>query len=210
MGICRSLSMELDKSPSELFLLWMDWLVRRTGKDQPTLLPQDCYQHFADFAHEILKDIDSIRFPHIHDITRYETHALEAGKFDLPENSFHIDLLRIGDFTPRINREIILQGFSFDMPHIIAELKAAIFRESYPKKETFLVFKQEGTQLDVSEINDFGKDFLSLCDGNTTLEEISRKLHAGYGGDMDFEKFHDSCIEALQELGKMNLVEPPA
>lgn len=204
------LGMELGRPPSELFLHWMDWLVKKTGKERPSLLPQDCYQHFAAFAHESLKDLDTLRFSHLHDITRYETHALEAGKFDLPKSSFHIDLLRIGVFRPRKNRDIVLQGFSYDMPHIVAELKAAIFRESYPEKITFLIFKQEGNQLDVSEINEFGKDFLSLCDGNTPMEEISRRLHSQYGRDMDYEEFHESCIEALQELGKMNLVEPPA
>ena len=204
------LSMELDKPPSELFLFWVDWLVQHTGKEEPIFLPQDCYQHFGAFAAEILEKQGNIRYAHIHDITRYETHALEAGKFDLTENSFHIDLLKIGEVRPQKNREVILAGFSYDMPHIVAELKAAVFREDYPEKETFLVFKQEGNRLDVSEINDFGKDFLSYCDGNTPLEEISRKLHGRYGQDMSYEDFHDSCIDALQELGKMNLLGPPA
>ncbi|MBW1773822.1 MAG: radical SAM protein [Deltaproteobacteria bacterium] len=204
------LTMELGGSPSELFLQWMDWLAKRTGRDQPTLLPQDCYAHFVPFVQEMLGDGKTPRFRHIHEVAAYETQALEAGKFDLTESSFHIDLHRIGDFSPQINREIILQGFSFDMPHIIAEMKAAIFRESYPKKETFLVFKQEGNHLDVSEINDFGKDFLSLCDGRLSLDEICRQLHGRYGAEMTYEAFYTICLDALQELGKMNLVEPPA
>ena len=94
------------------------------------------------------------------------------------------------------------------MPRIIADLKAGRFREHYPEKETFLVFIQRGNQLDVSEINDFGENFLSLCDGQTPLKEICRQLHGPYGADMDFEKFYGLCLEAMQELGRTNLLEP--
>jgi len=203
------LCMEREASPSDLFLEWLDWLKRRTGRDQTILLPQDCYAHFHPFVQETLAGKHALRFPHIHDVAAYETRALEAGKFDLTENPFHIDLHRLADYRPRKNPKIVLQAFSHDMPRIISELKAARFREHYPEKETFLVFSQKGNQLDVSEMNDFGNDFLSLCDGQTPLEEISRALHGRYAADKAYDEFHRLCLEALQELGAMNLLEPP-
>lgn len=73
--------------------------------------------------------------------------------------------------------------------------------------ETILVFRQEGNQLDVSEINDFGKDLLDCCDGKTTLREICHRLHGPYGKGLKDEEFYGFCIEALRSLGEMNLVQ---
>lgn len=202
------LCMETETSPSDLFFRWMDWLKKRTKSDHTTLLPQDCYAHFVRFVQDTLGGAETLKFPHIHDVAEYETRALEAGKFDLTGNSFHIDLHRLECFRPRKNPKIVLQTFSHDMPRIIADLKAARFREHYPGKKTFLVFIQKGNHLDVSEINDFGEDFLSLSDGQTPLEEICRQLYGRYGADMAYEKFHGLCLEAMQELGRTNLLEP--
>ena len=53
----------------------------------------------------------------------------------------------------------------------------------------------------------FARDFLELCDGEKTLRAISRELHIRYGPEMKPEDFFDSCVEAVQTLGKNRFLE---
>jgi hypothetical protein len=77
----------------------------------------------------------------------------------------------------------------------------------YPPRETILVFRHEGEQLEVTEINDFGSDFLNLCDGKKTLPAISDTLYSRCESGMSPGSFFESCLKAAQVLGRMGLLE---
>jgi len=205
------LSMELGESVSGLFWAWVEWICRRLDRTEPIFSPQECYKHFESFACERLQNAGELVRLHLPEVLRYETLTLEAGKFDvsdgLPTN-FHIDMNRMEDFKPSRSEKIVLGQFTFNLPDIILDLKAGIYKETYPQKDTFLVFRHESNTLDVRELNDFGRDFLQLCDGNRTLQDIGRELYGRYGTEADIApaKFFDFCVEAVQLLGQMKLL----
>ena len=63
----------------------------------------------------------------------------------------------------------------------------------------------------MTEINDFGRDFLGLCDGAATVEEIAGRLFRRYGTNMEYSDFVGNCREALVGLWEKNLLReaPP-
>jgi hypothetical protein len=144
---------------------------------------------------------------HFLDVLKYENTALEVGKFGPEKSVFHIDLGQIREFMPIKSKKIIIERFDFDLSGVILDLKRGNFKESYPERETLLVFTQDDDLLDVSEINAFVKDFLSLCDGKRSMQNISQELYQKYGQDMMPEKFFDGCVEAVQVLGKKRFIE---
>ncbi len=144
---------------------------------------------------------------HFPDVLKYENTALEVGKYGAEKSVFHIDLGQIREFKPVKSEKIIIEKFDFDLPGVILDLKRGNFKESYPERETLLVFMQDDELLDVSEINDFARDFLGLCDGKRSVQGISQELYQQYGQDMKPEKFFDGCVEAVQVLGKKRFIE---
>ena len=201
------LAIEFQKPISALFFKWLYWITARLKRDQPILYPQDCYQHFTTFVHELLKYKEKIKLKHLPDVLKYETLGLETGKRDVPSTGFHIDLNQIQGLIPQKKHGIVFGKFDFNLPQIISDFKAGIFMKDYLPQETLLVFRQEEEQLDVTEINDFGSDFLNLCDGEKTLTAISEMLYLCYGSDTNSSYFFKSCLEAAQVLGRMGLLE---
>jgi len=201
------LSLELHESVSELFLQWLHWLRGRLGREALILSPQDCFLHFRDFASDDLIQGGKVIRKHFPDVLKYENIALEVGKFGPEKSPFHIDLSQIREFKPIKSKKIIIEKFDFDLHDIILDLKGGNFENMYPLRETLLVFKQDDDLLDVSEINDFAKDFLDLCDGKRTLQGISQELYQRYGQDMNSKDFFDSCREALEVLGEQRFIE---
>ena len=60
----------------------------------------------------------------------------------------------------------------------------------------------------VREINEFGFDFLRLCDGQSTLEEIADQLYPKYGANKDREQFAVICAEAAGTLAGLEAPRP--
>jgi len=201
------LSLELGESVSDLFLRWLHWLQGHLGRRGLTLSPQDCFLHFREFASETLIKQGKMVRKHFPNVLKYENTALEVGKFGPEKSMFHIDLSRIREFKPIKSEKIIIEKFDFDLPGVILDLKSGNFEETYPIRETLLVFTQDDDLLDVSEINAFARDLIGLCDGNRTVQGISQELYKQYGQDMEPENFYDGCVEAVQVLGKKRFIE---
>jgi len=191
------LSIECQKSVGDLFLQWLSWLRKKTNRNRLSLSPQDCYIYFRKFVTGILNKRDKIKLRHIWDIVKYEYLSLEVGKFPPDKNSFDIDLNQINELKPLKSQEIIIEKFDFNTPSIIIDLKDGKFKENYSPRETYLIFKQEGDTLEVTEINSFGKDFIKFCDGKTTFESITNQLYNHYVSEINKDIFFDSCVEAL-------------
>lgn len=201
------LSLELSESVSDLFLRWLYWLQGHLGRNELALSPQDCFLHFREFVSNTLTKGGKMVRKHFLDVLKYEDTALEVGKFGPEKSVFHIDLGQIRKFKPIKSKKIIIEKFDFDLPDVILDLKRGNFKESYPERETLLVFTQDDDLLDVSEINAFARDFLSLCDGKRSVQGIAQELYQKYGQDMTPEKFFHDCVEAVQVLGKKRFIE---
>jgi radical SAM superfamily enzyme YgiQ (UPF0313 family) len=204
------LSLECKESVSDLFIRWLHWINRHLKRKELTLSPQDCYLHFRDFVSEVLMKEKMISRKHFLDVLKYETLALEVGKLPTDKSVFQIDLNQVREFKPVKNEKMIVEEFDFNLPLIISDLKAGRFEQAYAPKKTLLIFRQEDDILDVSEINAFAKDFLDLCDGETSLHSISQKLYHRYGQDMESGNFFEACIEAIEVLGKKRLLKGSA
>jgi hypothetical protein len=202
------LSLECKESVSDLFIRWLNWLRRHLKREDFSVLPQDFYLYFRGFVSDTLKKRGQLTRRHFPDILRYETLAIEVGKFTGGKKDFfNIDLSSIRQFIPLKSKRIVIEEFDFNIPMVIIDLKAGSFDEEYRPQKTLLVFMQEDDLLHVSEINPFARDFLELCDGRATLEVICKELYGTYGQDMGPKEFFDSCVEGLRILGEKRLVE---
>jgi hypothetical protein len=70
-----------------------------------------------------------------------------------------------------------------------------------------LVFRQTDGVLEVFSINAFGKDFLELCDGVRTLQDIAGQLYMCYGRGKAMDRFLADCREAAANLGQLQLLD---
>ena len=200
------LSSRTGRSPSTLFLHWMKWVQEKAERTERSLSPQDCYRYFESFAEHILEQMEQQTRNYCAQMLDYETTSIEAAKFNLPYNDFIIDLNRLREFKPEVREGVIVKEFAFNLPEIVEDLKQGIIRESYEEEPSVLVFTQHNDQLEVTEINDFGRDLLHLCDGRNTLHSISERLYSRYGGELGPEKFYEECLEAARSLGQMDLI----
>jgi hypothetical protein len=206
------LCLELERSPSSLLLSWTEWLGKRVARPERPFSPRDCYRHFREFVSKALYQKGQLARGYLPDILRYEDLSVEAGKFSVEKQSFHMDVHRIEISTPSIgilkNRNLIMERFDFPVPEIIFDLKSGRFHEKYAPKPTIVLFRQHGDVLDTTEINPFGKDLLDLCDGSHSVEAMAEKLYVRYGQEMTRDLFVSACLDAVESLGTMGLLEP--
>jgi radical SAM superfamily enzyme YgiQ (UPF0313 family) len=207
------LSLELNRSILDLFFGFLDRVaeiesIHRLCGERLRLTPQACLAYFSDFAAESLARHDILVRDFIPEVVKYETCLLSAGKAGAPSSPFHIDSSRIGDLKPLRNEKMLIERFTFDIPSLILELKCGHFPDTCPQREVFVAFSRapDGTQ--VREINEFGFDFLRLCDGQSTLEEIANQLYPKYGADKDREEFAMICAEAAGTLAGLEVLAP--
>jgi hypothetical protein len=113
-----------------------------------------------------------------------------------------------GPESLKINRNILIEQFTFDIPNLIVEFKSGNFPDECAGRTVFLAFTQAPGGTQVREINEFGFDFLMLCDGQRTLKEITNRLYPKYGADKEREEFAIMCAEAAGTLADLELLAP--
>jgi hypothetical protein len=111
-----------------------------------------------------------------------------------------------GGWQPAVSRNVLVAGFRYDLPAILADLGAGDIRERYPEAPCWLVFRQQGNELEVTAINDFGRDLLELCNGSLTTRQIADRLRLSYGATTDPDEFDNLCRQALRQLADLRLV----
>lgn len=200
------LTLASGESVSTLFMEWLNGVRVKEKREGLFLTAPDCYRHFTRFVEDRLQGSFPDGWLHLRDVLDYETAAIEVGKFSGPERTGNIDLYGLKDWRPLRRRNVLVRGFERNVPCIIEDMKAGLFREQYPLEPVWLIFRQSANQLEVTEINEFGKDFLSRCDGSATVAEITGALFAQYGRDMDYGVFAEDCRKALMGLWEMNLL----
>ncbi len=226
------LGLELNRPIVDLFFSFLDRVkvstarpVRTTSESLPrtrsgvghardlpvsvsTFQPRTCLAHFGDFAAESLAGLDFLVRDYIPEVVKYETCLLRAGEACSAPSSFHIDSSRVRGLKPLRNEKILVEQFTFDIPSLILDFKCGHFPDSCARKAVFLAFSRAPGGTEVREVNEFGFDFLRLCDGQRTLKEIANRLYPKYGANKEREEFAIKCAEAAGTLADLELIVP--
>ena len=201
------LSLELNRPILDLFFGFLDW-VAQNGKGSHRLTAHACLEHFSDFAARCLAAHNDPVRDYVPEVVRYETCLLRAGEAGSPPSAFDIDLSGVRDLKPMRQEKILIEQFTFDVPSLILEMKCGRFPEKCQRRAVFLTFAQASGGTQVREINEFGFDFLRLCDGQLSLEEIVNTLYPKYGASKNREEFATICAEAAGTLSELELLAP--
>ncbi|MDX9785948.1 MAG: radical SAM protein [Desulfobacterales bacterium] len=199
-------ALALNRSVSALFFEWMAWVNEKEGREKPLLTPADCFAHMTGFVTHRVAVSTVAKWNHLGQVVNYETCAIEAAKHHPASAVATVDRSGAKTWSPSRCEQLVIAGFTKNMPAIVSDLKNGDFRESYPDASGWLLFRQTGKELDVMEINDFGKDFLCLCDGASSLDDIIGKLYPLYGRELSTEAFSAVCRQTLEQLAEMNIL----
>jgi len=202
------LSGELNRPARELFFAFIDYISEHNGTGERTLAPHDCRLYFEEFAAGLLQARLPLTRRFLPDIIRYESCLAQSGSATQPASSFGIDLGRLRDLKPIKNGNVVLEQFTFNIPIIMLDTQKGSIADHYPEEKTYLIFTRRDREVDVKEINEFGVDFLRLCDGQRSLIKIARLLYPKYGGETNCEQFADLCAEAAGALADLSWLLP--
>jgi hypothetical protein len=189
------LAQALQASPALLFLGFL-----AQGQAQGPMSPEEFYRLFPPFIEGLLSGEIRRAWPVLPQIFRYEKLCVAAaGARETPKP---------GEGRPARRGGVLVGDFPMDMPQVVADLKAGLVQESYPAKETTLIFAHDGHRLEVLGVNEFGKDVLELCDGEHTLDQMARLLRPLHGADMEQDLFAAHCHKAVLTFEHMGLLAP--
>lgn len=203
---CLLLARALGRSHGELFADFLAFVQDRQQLPEPRLSAADCYRHFASFAGELFSRSRTAAWAHLPDLISYETRCLEVAGIANRGKPANIDIYDPGDWRPAITDNVLVSGFRYDLPAILADLACGEIRPDYPETATCLVFRQQGSELEVTAINEFGRELLALCDGSRTTEQIAASLRSRYAESTNPAAFSEVCRQALQQLVELRLV----
>jgi hypothetical protein len=201
------LSLAVRESISCLFSRFLKKVRECDGKSSPALSPADCRLHLPAFAEQALSEGGVSSWSHLPEVIVYESLAMDAGDSLRGAVTGNADLCMLNEWRPHRNRSAVVREFRHNLPEIIADLKEGIFSECYDEAPTIVVFMPKENGLDVSEINEFGRDLLELSDGSSSMEEIAQELFRRFGSGMDSARFRDECREAVAVLAAMDLLQ---
>jgi radical SAM superfamily enzyme YgiQ (UPF0313 family) len=169
-----------------------------------------CHVHFPAFARtRLARRVADGAWDHLGEVLDYEVRALDVGRFAIGEKTGNIELQGLGDWRPQRPANVSIAGFRFNLPAIVADLKSGTVRPGYPQQPSLLAFRQSGSELLVTALNDFGGELLSLCDGSNTVEEVARRLQARYAAGLPEKDFLAACREAARQLAGLDLLARP-
>lgn len=170
-----------------------------------------CYAHFPAFARARLEQLaPSGEWSHLGEVLAYEVLALDVATFAKGEKAGNIDLNRLDEWRPSRPAGVLLATFRHNLPAIVAELRDGTVRSRYRPEPSRLLFRQSGGQLEVAAINAFGADLLTLCDGTSTVAELTSRLRSRHGDGQSNAGFASDCREAVRQLARRRLLETAA
>jgi hypothetical protein len=200
--LARALAMP----PTALFADFDAFHQQATGAGM--LAAPRCFQYFPAFVRTRLATLPAgAGWEHLGELLDYEVHALDVARFAKGEKTGNIDLQRLDEWRPRRPANVRVAAFGFDLPAIVADIKGGVAGTRYPEKPSWLVFRQDGTQLEVTSINVFGADLLALCDGAASPDELAARLQEVHGQGQPHALFSSSCRDALRQLAGLDLLE---
>jgi radical SAM superfamily enzyme YgiQ (UPF0313 family) len=216
------LSLELKTPVFDLFFRFLDRVAgiakapfqgMKVSPETParrSLTPQDCLAHFGDFATGSLARNDALTRDYFFELLKYETLLSRAACVESLPPSDRIDPGLVGGLAPLCRGKFSMEKFTFDIPGVILQMKSGRFPDACARRTVFLVFTRAEGCTQVREVNEFGFDFLQLCNGRRNLKVIAAKLYPKYGAGKEREQFASMCAETAGALAGLELLAPCA
>ncbi len=202
------LATALDTSPSRLFDRFLNWVADGEGLPAPALNGDLCRRHFSTFSTAQLHNTARASWSHIPEMIEYELRSLpgeNAGRTGTPGTA---ETILIDSIGPVGGVGFTIREFSRNIPAIIDDLRQGVFREDYALEQVILLFISQPGNLDVVEINDFGRDLLLGIDTAPSLTDLAGNLHPQYGETLSAETFQEECRTALGQLAELGIPWP--
>jgi radical SAM superfamily enzyme YgiQ (UPF0313 family) len=216
------LSLELKTPVFDLFFRFLDQVAGIGNASHPgpapspqtpgrrSLTPEVCLDRFGDFAARSLGKSDALTRDYFFELLKYETLLSRSACDESHPSSNQVDTGLMGGFAPLCSRKISIEKFTFDIPGVILQMKFGRFPDACARRTVHLVFSRADDSTQVREINEFGYDFLQLCDGRRSIQEIAATLYPKYGADKERDQFASMCAEAAGALAGLELLAPCA
>ncbi|EPR41626.1 cobalamin B12-binding domain protein [Desulfovibrio sp. X2] len=238
-------------SPSLLFAAFLDFVAARereqrgegTGTEDEAgpLTARQCFEHFGAFAQEIMDraglGFDPERaWAHVLELARYESAGIRAARprQEAPGHGPGAPGASGAPRGPLVQQGVLVQRFSCDIPQVIEDMRAGLWREAYPAEPVNLAFAYRGFgagngdgngsgnisgdisgdaggdgaggELEVVRLNDFGRMYLELCDGRHAVPEIAALLRPLFGEELSPSAFAQTCEDAARTFRSLRFV----
>jgi radical SAM superfamily enzyme YgiQ (UPF0313 family) len=200
------LSLSLEESVSRLFTRFLAVVLEEERLVATDLTPEGCRKHLPSFAAKCLEDEEVVSWAHIPDIISYESLFLDVGRPRISKTAATADLCCLHDQLPLRSESSVMCDFSWNVADIVCDLKKGVYRDCYEKEGSIIVAFQKDGGIELTEINEFGRDMLLLSNGSTPFEEIVDILYENYGQGMDTKDFLVECNAALAQLVEMGTI----
>lgn len=200
------LSLSLKESLSRLFTRFLAVVLEEERLAGTDLTPAECRKYFPSFAAKCLEDVDVSSWAHIPDIISYENLFLDVGRPTISKSAATADLCCLQEQLPLRSESSVMCDFSWNVADIVNDLKNGVYRDSYEKEASIIVAFQKDGGIELTEINEFGRDMLQLSNGSTPFEKIVVILYERYGQGMDAKDFLVECNTALAQLVEMGTI----
>lgn len=197
----------LRSSVSSLFGSFISQVSVLEGRETPSLVPDDLQQHLASFADQALAEAEIQGWEHIPEMCRYEKLACRMTGCRLPQATATARISHLAEWKPQQSGLAVVEEFRCNIPAIIEDMKNGMICGRYADQPATLVFVSRQSGLEVVEVNDFGRDLLTRCNGSATVEGIATELYDIYGSCMNTDDFRQECREAIQSLESMEIVQ---
>jgi len=180
------------------------------GCASPHLTPAECRDYLPMFIEKSLREAKISSWEHLIDIIKYENMFLDVGEPSLGKKTATVDLCCLDEYLPLREESTVVCDFNWNIADIVCDLKNGVYRDHYEKEASVIVALRKEAGIELTEINDFGRDMLHLSNGSTPLDEIAGMLYKRYGEGMDVTDFIGECRTALAQLVEMGTIVLPA
>lgn len=200
------LSIAVNESVSALFGRFLSEVQQIEELAERNLTPADCRKHFPPFVEKTLREAEVSVWAHLPDIVSYENLFLDVGRTTGNSTPATADLCRLDEQLPLRNDALQISTFNWNVADIIDDLKQGVYRDSYETEVTIIVAFQKDGGIELTEINEFGRDLILLTNGTKPFKEVVEILAERYGQGMDSQEFYFECSAALAQLVEMGTI----
>jgi len=170
------------------------------------LTPAACRKHLPPFVEKTLQEAKVPAWAHLLDIISYENLFLDVGRPAGKSTPATADLCRLDEQLPLRNDACQICTFNWNVADIIDDLKHGVYRDCYEMEATIIVAFQKDGGIELTEINEFGRDLILLTNGARFFKDVVEILAERYGQGMDRQEFYFECSAALAQLIEMGTI----
>lgn len=200
------LSCALQESVSCLFAQFLTVVQLNGGHASVSLTATECREHLPTFVEKALREAKASTWAHLLDIINYENLFLDMGRPAGKSATATADICRLDEQLPLRNENYLIRTFNWNITDIIVDLKQGVYRDTYEMNATIIVAFEKDGGIELTEINEFGRDLILLLNRTGSFQEVVEILATRYGQDMDAQDFYFECSVALAQLIEMGTI----